>query len=106
MELGSPVLRLIAVWLIFVIIGILVFIMLCPKAGRALLFCLPHKKEAKKVTTCEKPGLILRAGHYPLASGQGLPVFRTTRGQANAQGNPTRYVLFWYGNLRSICILF
>jgi len=61
----------------------------CLQAGRVFLFCLPLKKEMpksaissklvkrhKKVTTCEKVGLILRAGHYPLASGQGLPVFR------------------------------
>ena len=53
---------------------ILVWFIFCPRAGRAFLFCLPHKKETKKVTTAEKPGLILRSGNYPLASGQGLPV--------------------------------
>jgi len=54
--------------------GFRFFILFCPQAGQAFLFCLPHKKETKKVTTAEKPGLILRLGHYPLAGGQGLPV--------------------------------
>jgi len=78
----------------------------CPKAGRALLFCLPHKKEAKKFTTCEKPGLILRAGHAPLASGQGLPVpdsyrDRTTRGQPPAVAN--LYKANGYSFLSNLC---
>jgi len=51
-------------------------------------------QKKQKATTCEKVRLILRAGHDPLASGQGLPAFRTTRGQAGAQGKLARYALF------------